>query len=186
MARPHSTVTLELVRCTTESNVCRPKDCLVYSMIYVHDLLLIGVQSMVNTLFSRTQKEVLLRHTGDLNVGSKIDFFGRTSALTTTMWASGMTTCNPAPSRGVPRMKGTAEDEVPLDHEQHKQYRQLVGKTQWLAYTRPDICYGAKELERSLQAPTQLDNNKLKAHATQPATKGANKRHLHRCQLGIV
>ena len=58
-------------------------------------------------------------------------------------------------------MKGTAEDE-PLDHEQHKQYRRLVGKIQWLAYTRPDISYGAKELARSLQSPTQFDNKKLK------------------------
>ena len=67
MARPHSvTVTLELVRCTTESNVYRSKDCLVYIMIYVDDLLFIGVQSIINTLFSRIQKEVLLRHTGDL------------------------------------------------------------------------------------------------------------------------
>ena len=58
-------------------------------------------------------------------------------------------------------MKGTAEDEA-LDQEQHKKHRRLVGKTQWLAYTRPDISYGAKELAGSLQAPTQLDNKKLK------------------------
>ena len=59
-------------------------------------------------------------------------------------------------------MQGTAEDEAPLDQEQHKKYRRLVGKMQWLAYTRPDISYGARELARSLQAPTQLDNKKLK------------------------
>ena len=51
------TVTLELVRCTTESNVCRSKGCLVYIMIYVDDLLFIGVQSLINSLFSRIQKE---------------------------------------------------------------------------------------------------------------------------------
>ena len=55
-------------------------------------------------------------------------------------------------------MKG----EAPLDHEQHKQHRRLVGKIQWLAHTRPNTCYGAKKLARSLQAPTQLDNKKLK------------------------
>ena len=71
------TVTLELVRYTTESNVYRSKDCLVYIMIYVDDLLFIGVQSIINTLFSRIQKEVLLRHTGDLTVGSTIHFLGR-------------------------------------------------------------------------------------------------------------
>ena len=58
-------------------------------------------------------------------------------------------------------MKGTAEDEALLDQEQHKQHRRLVGKIQWLAYTRPDISYGAKGQARSLQAPTQLDNKKL-------------------------
>ena len=46
-------------------------------MIYVDDLLFIGVQNMINTLFSRMQTEVLLRHTGDLNVGSTIHFLGR-------------------------------------------------------------------------------------------------------------
>ena len=71
------TVTLELVRCTTESNVYRSKGCLVYIMIYVDDLLFIGLQSIINTLFSRMQKEVLLRHTGDLTVGSTIHFLGR-------------------------------------------------------------------------------------------------------------
>ena len=59
-------------------------------------------------------------------------------------------------------MKGTAEDRAPLDHEQHKQHRRLVGKTQWLAYTRPDISYGPTELARPLQAPTQFDYKKLK------------------------
>ena len=39
------TVTLGLVRCTTESNVYRLKDCQVYIMIYVDDLLFIGVQT---------------------------------------------------------------------------------------------------------------------------------------------
>ena len=170
------TVTLELVRCATESNVCRSKDCLVYIMIYVDDLLLLGVQSVINTLFSRMQKEVLLRHTGDLTVGSTIHFLGRNIShrgdhinislnnnyVDIILEESGMTTCNPAPSPGVSHMKGTAEDEAPLDHEQRKRYRRLVGKIQWLVYTRPDISYGAKELARALQAPTQFDNKKLK------------------------
>ena len=136
----------------------------------------IGVQSIIDTLFSRIQKEVLLRHTGDLTVGSTIQFLGRnishkgdcidislnTNDVDIILEESGMTTCNPSPSPGVSHTKATTEDEAPLDHEQHKQNRRLVGKIQWLAYTRPDISYGAKELARSLQAPTQLDNKKLK------------------------
>ena len=144
-------------------------------MIYVDDLLFIGVQSIINTLFSRIQKEVLLTHTGDLTVGSTINFLGRNIShrgdhidislnnnyVDIILEESGMTTCNPAPP-GVSHMKGTAEDEAPLDHEQHKRYRRLVGKIQWLAHTRPDISSGAKELARSLQAPKQFDNKKLK------------------------
>ena len=49
---------------------------------------------------------------------------------------AGMTTCNPAPSPGVAHMKSTVEDEAPLDHEQDKRHRRLVGKIQWLAHTR--------------------------------------------------
>ena len=71
------TVTLELVRCTTESNVYRPKDCKVYIMIYVYDLPFIGLQSIINTRFSRIHKEVLLRHASGLNVGATIHLLGR-------------------------------------------------------------------------------------------------------------
>ena len=137
----------------------------------------IGVQSIIDTLFSRMQKEALLRHTSDLNVGTTIFFLGRNIShkgnyidislsnnyVDTILEESGMTTCDPAPSPGVSHMRGTAEDEAPLNHkQQHKQYRRLLGKVQWLAYTQPDISYGAKELARSLQAPTQFDNKKLK------------------------
>ena len=112
-----------------------------------------------------------------------------------------MTTCDPAPSPGVSHMKGAAEDEAPLGHkQQHKQDRRLVGKVQWLAYTRPDISYGATELAISLQAPTQFDNKKLKhmirylkgtrylRHNLQPKGQAnpTRHRHIHRCQLGIM
>ena len=73
-----------------------------------------------------------------------------------------MTTCNAAPASGISLRKTTIEDQTVLDPEQHSAYKRLVGKIQWLAYTRPDISYGAKELARSLQATTQMDNKKLK------------------------
>ena len=136
-------------------------------MICVDDLLLIGLQSIIDTLFSRMQ-EALLRHTSSRNVGTTIHCLGRSMShkgnyidislnnnrVDIIREESGMTTCDPAPSPGVSHMRGAAEE--PLDHEQqHKQqHRRLVGKVQWLAYTRPDIRYGAKELARSLQAPT--------------------------------
>ena len=130
-------------------------------MIYVDNLPPIGLQSIIDTLFSRTQKEVLLRHTRDLNVGTTTHCLGRkishkgnyidtslnNNYVHIILEESGMTTCDPAPPPGVSRMRGTAEDEA----QQHKQHRRLVGKVQWLAHTRPDISYGAEELARSLQ-----------------------------------
>ena len=104
-------------------------------MICVDDLLLTGVQSIIDTLFSRTQKEALLRHASDLNVGTTIHFLGRNIShkgnyvdislnnnyVDIILEKSGMPTCDPAPSTGVSHMRGTAEDEAPLDHEQqHK------------------------------------------------------------------
>ena len=162
------TVTLELVRRTTENNVCRPsKDCQVYIMMYVDDLLFIGVQSIINTLFSRMQKGVLTvgstMHSLAGNISRKGDYIDTSlnnNYVDIMLEESGMTTCNPAPSPGVSRVKGAAEDEATLDHEQRKQYRRLAGKIQWLAHTHTTS--GAKELARSLQAPTQLDNKKLK------------------------
>ena len=117
------TVTLKLVRRTTESNVYRSKDCLVYIMIYVDDLPFIGVQSIIDTLLSRMQKEALLRHTGDFNVGTTVHFLGRNISQKGTyidislnnkyvdiaLEEPGMAARNPAPSQGVSRVKGTEE-----------------------------------------------------------------------------
>ena len=176
------TVAVELVRCATESNVYRSKGCLVY----VEDLLLIGVQKIINTLFSRIQQEVLLRHTGDPNVGSIIDFLGNIARkcnyidisfnnnyVDTILEDSGMTTCSPAPSPQVLHMKGAAEE---LDHEQ---------LAQWLARTRPDICSRAKERARSLQAPTQLTTRSSSARPGTLKAQGASdttcdQRYKHR------
>jgi hypothetical protein len=52
--------------------------------------------------------------------------------------------CNPATTTG----KANVEDEQLLDQQEHQQLRRLVGKLQWLAYTRPDISYATKELAR--------------------------------------
>ena len=49
-----------------------------------------------------------------------------------------------------------------LDHEQHKRYRRMVGKLQWLAHTRPDIAYSTKQLARDLTAPTELSQKRVK------------------------
>ena len=73
-----------------------------------------------------------------------------------------MTNCNTVTTPGIAHYKPTIEDEALLDHEQHKRYRRIVGKLQWLAYTRPDIAYSTKELARDLTAPTELSQKRVK------------------------
>ena len=144
-------------------------------MVYVNDLLFIGEQKEIDILFDKILKHVLPRPTGKLTTGKTITFLGRNIAhkgdhmdisledyIDNILEESNMTTCNAAPPPGISHPKTTIEDETALDQEQRKEYRSLVGKIQWLAQTRPDISYGAKELARSLQAPTQIDNKKLK------------------------
>ena len=75
---------------------------------------------------------------------------------------SGTNNCNPVSTPGIAHYKPTIEDEALLDHEQHKRYRRIVGKLQWLAYTRPDIAYSTKELARDLTAPTELSQKRVK------------------------
>ena len=58
--------------------------------------------------------------------------------------------------------------EIPLDgcdllnEVQHRQYRRVVGRLQWIAPVRPDLCYAVKELARALSAPTVEDWFKFK------------------------
>ena len=49
-------------------------------MIYVDKLPFMGVQSIIDIILSRIQKEVLLRHPGDLNVGTTTHFLGRNTS----------------------------------------------------------------------------------------------------------
>ena len=49
-----------------------------------------------------------------------------------------------------------------LGHRPTSNIRRLVGKLQWLAYTRPDMAYSIKELARSIQQPSIRDQKKLK------------------------
>ena len=73
----------------------------------------------------------------------------------------GMTNCNTVATPGIARYKPTLEDEALRDHEQHKRYRRIVGKLQWLAYTRPDIAHSTKELARGLTAATELSQKRV-------------------------
>ena len=130
----------------------------------------------IDILFDKIMKHVLLRPTGQLTTGKRITFLGENIThkgdhmklsleddyIDNILKESNMTTCNAAPAPGISHPKTTIEDETALDPEQHSADRRLVGKTQWLAYTRPDISYGAKaaqRLQRQLQtAPRESAN----------------------------
>ena len=63
---------------------------------------------------------------------------------------------------GTAANKSTFADSEPLTPDQHKVYRRVVGKLQWLSFTRPDISYSTKELARGLHQPTEADWKKAK------------------------
>ena len=93
-------------------------------MVYVDDLLVLGDKTAVDSTFEAVQKQVLLKHIGYLFLGRNIDHFNnycnlglKDSYIDNMIEESGMNNC-----------------------------RRIVGKLQWLAYTRPDIAYSTKEL----------------------------------------
>ena len=50
----------------------------------------------------------------------------------------------------------------PLTSVRHKLYRTAVGQLFWITPVRPDLCFAVNELSRSLQAPTQHEEQQLK------------------------
>ena len=73
-----------------------------------------------------------------------------------------MLNCNPAPAPGNNTLKATSEMEQELNKEERTAYPGMVGKLQWMTYTRPDIGFATKELARALTQPTTADKQKLK------------------------
>ena len=148
-------------------------------MVYVDDLLVLGDKTALDSTFEAVQKQVLLRHIGYLEpgkpkkkqqfLGRNIDHFGsycnlglKDSYIDNMAEESGMNNCNSVNAPGITHYKPTIGDEALLDHKQHKRYRRIVGKLQWLAYTRPDIAYSTKELARDLTAPAELSQKRVK------------------------
>ena len=161
---------LSFVRLKSEPNV----NC--YIMVYVNDLLVLGDKTAVDSTFKAVQKQVLLKRIGHLEPGKPQQFLGRNidhfgnycnlglkdSYIDNMTEESGMTNCNTVTAPGIAHYNPTIEDEALLDHKQHKRYRRIVGKLQWLAYTRPDIAYSTKEMARDLTAPTELSQKRVK------------------------
>ena len=119
---------------------------------------------------------MLLKHTGYLDEGDTQHFLGRnltnygqsigvdldTTYIEDLLQEVNMNNCKPAPTPGTNANKATLEDVETLSADQHRTYRRIVGKLQWLAFTRPDIAFATKDLARSLHQPTQADPKKAK------------------------
>ena len=168
-------------------------------------------------LFSAIQKQLLLRPTGELSIEQTISFLGRditnkgdhyeislSKGYTATMLEeAGMTTCKAATTPGTAANKTSDDhnDNIPVDKEEHALYRRIVGKLQWMTYTRPDLSFATKELARSLQQPNipgheeneayttvSTRNKGLQVHTSPDDNSGrrrhTNTRRLRRCGLG--
>ena len=70
--------------------------------------------------------------------------------------------CNPSSTPGTSKLKRIQDGDEPLSREDHRRYRQAVGRLQWVVPIRPDIAFSVKELARSLTSPNQEDLSKLK------------------------
>ena len=168
---------LGLHRSTAEPNVyfTTSRDC--YILVYVDDLMFLGVDNTINKIFGAIQQHLMLRSTGTLTPGNTVAFLGRNitnmgdhyeisladSYTTKLLEETSLSNCKPATTPGTSALKtATAEQEQKLNNEEHSAFRRAVGKLQWMTYTRPDISYATKELARSLQEPTTADQQKLK------------------------
>ena len=163
-------------RLLSEANVYANSTNDVYIMVYVDDIMVIGDPTKVNKIFEKIQEKMLFKHTGYLDPGEKHYFLGRQirnegnyfdimlddDYIETILQEANMTKCNPAPTPGTAANKATFADSEPLTPDQHKVYRRVVGKLQWLSFTRPDISYPTNELARGLHQPTEADWKKAK------------------------
>ena len=158
MARPSIATVLQqlgYIRLVSEPNVFRHPHNKAYIMVYVDDLLFTGEEQEINRIFEQIQQHMLLRPTGESTPGSTVSFLGRQitnrgnyyeitlgdSYIDNILQEAQLEICNPATTPGTTPTKETVEDEELLNVEQHKQYRRMVGKLQWLSYTRPDMAY---------------------------------------------
>ena len=208
---------LSFVRLKSEPNVYTnaTRDC--YIMVYVDDLLALGDKTAVDSTFEAVQKQVLLKHIGYLEPGKPQQFLGRNidhfgnycnlglkdSYIDNMIEESGTNNCNSVNTPGIAHYKPTIEDEALLDHEQHKRYRRIVGKLQWVSIhttrhcilhkstsTRPHSTYRTftKESQTSttllarhqaLQIHHRTNNNTQSKHQQHPGS-----RRSCRCRLG--
>ena len=161
-------------RCKTDSNLYCHKSTELYVLCYVDDLLVCGTPERTKEFTDRLSQEVLLKVEGELKPQTSVNFLGRTlkhngdsidvsmntAYVTDLLKLCGMENSKPSTTTGASTVSKIQPE--PLDRNEHKKYRAIVGKLLWLALIRPDIAYATKELSRDLTAPTTESITKVK------------------------
>ena len=161
-------------RCKTDSNLYCHDSTELYVLRYVDDLLVCGTSKLTKEFIDRLSQEVLLKTESELKPQTSIDFLGRTLkhngdsidvSMPTAYVTDLLKLCGIKDSKPSPTTRTSTVSKIlpePLDRNEHKKYRAIVGKLLWLALIRPDIAYATKELTRDLTAPTTESITKVK------------------------
>ena len=106
-----------------------------------------------SSLTDSHRKSVLLKVEGELKPQTSVNFLGRTlkhngdsidesmntAYVTDLLKLCGMENSKPSPTTGASTVSKIQPE--PLDRNERKRYRAIVGKLLWLALIRPDIAY---------------------------------------------
>ena len=73
----------------------------------------------------------------------------------------GLKEANPVCSPGE-KVTEDPKDDPPMKAQEHRRYRELAARANYLAMDRPDIQYSTKEVCRGMASPTKQDWHRLK------------------------
>ena len=126
-------------------------------LCYVDDLLVCGTPERTKEFTDKLSQEILLKVDSELKPQTCVNFLGRTlrhngdsidvsmstAYVTDMLKLYGMENSKPSPTTGASIVSKVQPE--PLDRNERKKYRAIVGKLFWLALIRPDISYATKE-----------------------------------------
>ena len=130
-------------------------------LLYVDDLLLpTEAQVRSDWFFTEIGNQVLLKHTGKLEVNKTLRFLGRqlthrgdnvlvrplATYIDTMLQLYTLQDCRPLTTTGTSLTKRPTDGDEELSTEEHKTFRTAVGKLMWLSNIRADISFATKEL----------------------------------------
>ena len=139
--------------------------------------MIIGTLVAVKKIVLLLKEKFCIKETGELNTeGAQVEFLGRClirfgdaikfrskdNYLDEEFKEFGLESCRVASTPGSMGIKRPIDGCNLLDEREHRIYRRVVGRLQWIVPARPDLCYPVKELERALSSPTVEDKFKVK------------------------